>query len=164
VDSFSVFVSSHIAGVVLVLAVVALAGAAVAVGNVARLGRITGRFAWATGENAETSDTLPSLLGTVEKNARDIAEIKGTIERILTDGKTHFKRIGLVRYDAFDGVAGQQSYSLCLLNDKKDGFLITTLVGKDFARSYAVEIRGGEAGRKLGDEEAGALGAALAGA
>jgi len=59
-------------------------------------------------------------------------------------------------------VAGQQSYSLCLLDANNDGVVLSSLVGTNFSRGYAVEIRSGEAQRKLGDEEAKALAEALA--
>lgn len=146
---------------VAVVAVVALLMGAVAL---SRLRLVTRRFAWVTGDGAGSPDTLSALLRTVEANAADVGKIKATVDRMIEDGRRHFKHVGLVRYDAFEGVAGQQSYSLCLLDDNRNGILLSSLVGREFTRSYAVEIKDGQASRKLGDEEASALGTALSAA
>lgn len=126
-----------------------------------RLGTIARPFAWLSGQSDGGLDSLPALLQTVENNAREIEKTRAAVEALSTEGRSHFKRIGLVRYDAFDGVAGQQSYSLCLLNDNRNGFVLSNLVGANFTRSYAIEILGGEAPRKLGEEEGKALHLAL---
>ena len=88
---------------------------------------------------------------------RDAEAFRTAIDVMVEENKKHFKRIGLVRYDAFDGIAGQQSYSLCILDDNKNGYVLSNLVGRDFSRSYAIEIANGEAPRKLGQEEGEAL-------
>lgn len=156
-------ITQNLAAVVIGLAAVSLVGLAVAIVAVSRVRVTTRRFPWATGdENAP--DSLAALLKAVESNGRDIGVIKSTLAMMAEDGKRHFKWVGLVRYDAFEGVAGQQSYSLCLLDDNQNGILLSNLVGREFTRSYAVEIKSGQASRKLGDEEVGALSAAIAGA
>jgi hypothetical protein len=73
--------------------------------------------------------------------------------------KTNYGRkyMGIVRYNAFEGVAGQQSYSLCILDENKTGILISNLVGTNFSRGYAVDIKNGEPSRPLGDEEGAAV-------
>jgi hypothetical protein len=48
-----------------------------------------------------------------------------------------------------------------MLDDLRNGVLITSLVGREFSRSYAVEVKDGQPSRKLGDEETAALQKAL---
>ena len=126
----------------------------------ARLRAISGRFAWLKGKDASSVDTLPLLLAAVESNQRDIRELQAAFEQALIESRTHFKRMSIVRYNAFDGVAGQQSYSLCLLDENQNGILISNLVGTNFSRSYCVEIKTGEPARPLGEEEKEALSSA----
>jgi hypothetical protein len=156
-NGFNAFVSENAGVVVVLLGLVAVAALAVAVLAFARLQSVTRPFAWLSGQWDGEVDSLPALLQTVEKNAKDIEEVQAAIERMTVENRAHFKRIGMVRYDAFDGVAGQQSYSLCLLDDNHNGFVLSNLVGRDFSRSYAVEIAAGQAPRKLGQEEGQAL-------
>lgn len=126
-----------------------------------RVRTISKRFAWAVGQDAGSTDTLPALLRAVETNSRDVGILKDSFEVAVVEGRTHFKRMGIVRYNAFDGVAGQQSYSLAILDANNTGILISNLVGTNFARGYAVEIKGGEPARPLGDEERAAVEAAM---
>jgi hypothetical protein len=146
----------------LVMAVGAVALIAVIVGGLALAGvrRMSRRFAWVSGGDASSVDTLPALLRAVENNQQDIIALKSAVEAANLEARTHFKRLGIVRYNAFDGVAGQQSYSLCLLDENQNGILISNLVGTNFSRGYAVEIRSGQPARPLGEEESQALTAA----
>lgn len=151
----------NLAVVVITLAVVAVVALLIAAVNTSRIRSITGRFAWVTGDGGGSPDTLDALLKAVQTNQKKIDSIRSTLDGVVENGKTHFRRVGLVRYDAFEGIAGKQSYSLCLLDDNHDGVMVSSLVGHGFSRSYAVAIVKGAAGRKLGDEESDALREAL---
>lgn len=146
--------------IAIVLAVVGIAGIAIGVFALARVRSISRRFSWVTGADGGV-DTLPALLRAVEGNQKDIAALQSAFEAASIEARTHFKRLGIVRYNAFDGVAGQQSYSLCLLDENRTGILISNLVGTNFSRGYTVEIKAGEPARPLGDEESQALVAAI---
>lgn len=98
-------------------------------------------------------EVLPIIVRKIEENMESVEQLSQAVESLTVDGKRCFKHIGLVRYDAFEDIGGQQSYSLCLLDGSRTGFLITYLTGKNFTRSYAVSINGGDHSRKLGDEE-----------
>jgi hypothetical protein len=126
-----------------------------------RVRAISKRFSWAVGHDAGSADTLPALLRAVETNSRDVGILKDSFEAASIEARTHFKRMGIVRYNAFDGVAGQQSYSLAILDENKTGILISNLVGTNFSRGYAVDIKDGEPSRPLGVEEKAAVEAAM---
>jgi hypothetical protein len=144
----------------IVLAAVGLVALLIGVLALARVQSISRRFAWVTRGEGGGVDTLPALLRAVEGNQRDVAALQSAFEAASVEARTHFKRMGIVRYNAFDGVAGQQSYSLCLLDDNRNGILISNIVGTNSSRSYAVEVKAGEVARPLGDEESQALAAA----
>lgn len=160
-EGFNAFLTGNIGIVVVFVGIVAIVALIIAALANVRTLSVTRPFAWLSGQWDGEPDSLPALLQTVERNAKETSVIRETIEKMAVENRKHFKRIGLVRYDAFDGIAGQQSYSLCILDDNKNGFLLSSLVGRDFARSYAVEISNSEAPRKLGDEENEALRLAL---
>lgn len=160
-NGLDIWTNGHAGPLVVALGVTSLLALILALAGLVRLRVVMRRFAWATGGDSAGNDSLDSLLRTVDANHRHVAELRAAIDRVIEDQRRHFSRIGLVRYDAFEGVAGQQSYSLCLLDDERNGVLLSTLVGREFSRGYAVEIRAGEPSRKLGDEESSALTAAL---
>lgn len=149
--------------IVILVGLAAVAGLGVALSLRAQSSVLARRFSSVTGESGDV-DSLQSLLSTLQRHSHEIINLQNALQQLEIDGRTHYQRTGLVRYDAFDGVAGQQSYSLCLLDANDNGVVVSSLVGTNFSRGYAVEIRGGQAQRKLGDEEAKALADALSGA
>jgi len=144
-----------------VLTGLALVGVVVGLMAFFRVRGISKRFSWVAGKDSGGIDTLPALLRAVETNQRDLGLLKTAFDASTIEARTHFKYMGIVRYNAFDGVAGQQSYSLCILDENKTGILVSNLVGTNFSRGYAVEIKAGEPSRPLGDEEKAALQAAM---
>ena len=67
---------------------------------------------------------------------------------------TVVQQVGLVRYNAFPDVAGDQSYSLALLNQDGDGVVLTTLHGRAEARTYCkLIVKGGSSYPLLPEEQ-----------
>jgi hypothetical protein len=56
--------------------------------------------------------------------------------------KSHLQKIGYVRYNPFGNTGGDQSFCLCLLDDRDDGILITSLHAREQTRLYTKEIKG----------------------
>jgi hypothetical protein len=111
--------------------------------------------------SADPSRAVPAIAKAVENNKLQIEGLARSLEDLTDKSRSFFQRTGLVRYDAFEDIGGQQSYSLCLLDGNKDGILITYLTGRNSTRSYTVSIKSGVASRKLSDEEARAMDDAL---
>lgn len=85
-----------------------------------------------------------------------IAEHAETRERVeileqkMEGSKRH---LGLVRYDAFDDVGGSQSFALAVYDDRGDGAVVTSLVGRADCRVYAKPLTRGRSDRTLSQEE-----------
>lgn len=60
---------------------------------------------------------------------------------------------GLVRYDAYRDMGGQQSWSIALLDEARNGTVITSLHARDHARVYLKEIHAGQSPQRLSPEE-----------
>lgn len=90
------------------------------------------------------SDQLATRMGGIE----------GAVLRVLS-------RHGLVRYDAYGELSGQQSCSLALLDVRGDGFVLTSIHHRDQARMYVRRIVRGKPEHRLAPEEEQALDAAL---
>ncbi|TET53095.1 MAG: DUF4446 family protein [Actinobacteria bacterium] len=54
------------------------------------------------------------------------------------------QNVGLIRYDAFEDTGGNLSFSLALLNNQKDGFVLTSINGRSENRLYVKQIRAGQ--------------------
>lgn len=73
-----------------------------------------------------------------------------TLESKTRDAKCH---LGLVRYDAFPDVTGAQSFALALYDDKGDGAVISSVIGRSDCRVYCKPLLSGRSERELSVEE-----------
>ncbi len=87
---------------------------------------------------------------TVEKNKKDIRTLYKKLE-------TTYQKCGIVKYDAFQQMGGKLSFSLALLNENNDGFILNSVHSTDGCYSYTKEIVNGECQISLGEEEKQAL-------
>ncbi|CCO08332.1 DUF4446 family protein [Desulforamulus hydrothermalis] len=64
---------------------------------------------------------------------------------------------GLIRFNAFDNMGSDLSFSVALLDRRGDGVVLTGLYGRDETRIYAKPIRKGTSNYSLTEEEAQAV-------
>lgn len=94
----------------------------------------------------------------LEESAR---MIKGDIEGIKKEGLTHFQRVGLIRFNPFDEVGGNQSFAVAFLNDHGDGVVISSLHSRETTRIYGKPVKSfAEHGFEFSAEEKQAIEAA----
>lgn len=67
----------------------------------------------------------------------------------------------LVRYDAYNELSGHQSNSLALLDARKSGVVVSSIVHRDQARLYVKQLHDGESEIELSPEEQEAVDTAL---
>ena len=89
-----------------------------------------------------------------DKNKKEIRTLYKRME-------SAYQKMGLVKYDAFKQMGGQLSFSLALLNENNDGFIINSVHSTDGCYSYTKEIIAGECSITLGKEEEEALAIAM---
>lgn len=77
--------------------------------------------------------------------------------------KSCTQKCGIVRYDAYGDVSGQQSFSLAMLDGNHNGIITTALYGRHDTRCFGKTVNMGNAAQTLSDEEAEALAQALSG-
>ncbi len=87
---------------------------------------------------------------TSEKNKNDIRILYKNMEKT-------FQKIGIIKYDAFNTMGGKLSFSLCLLNEKNNGFILNSVHSAEGCYSYTKEVKAGKCAIGLGEEERQAL-------
>ncbi|MEW8977815.1 MAG: DUF4446 family protein [Symbiobacterium sp.] len=98
----------------------------------------------------QQQDALADLRAAQDALRRRMADL----ERSSLD---HVQRVGIVRYNAFPDTGADLSFSIALLDGRDNGFVLTSLFGRNECRTYAKPIRGGESTYVLSDEEKQAL-------
>jgi len=97
----------------------------------------------------------------VERRAEELGEL---VTGAQTDVSVALQRVGLQRFDAYDGAEGLQSTALALLDASGDGVVVSAIQDSDSARVYVKRVRGGAAADvPLGPEEQAAVAAARPG-
>lgn len=96
------------------------------------------------------------LKETTSKNSKEIS-------RLYKKHESAYQKIGIVKYDAFNQMGGKLSFSLALLNENDDGFILNSVHSSDGCYSYTKEITAGECEISLGEEEKEALEIAING-
>lgn len=114
-------------------------------------------------DSANPSELMQAVLRAAEETEARIGRLESRVTTHVEESRLFIRHVSLVRYDAFEDIAGRQSFSMCLLNADHDGVLITYLSGKSATRSYAVAIEKGKSSRKLSEEETQSLNGALSG-
>ena len=102
-------------------------------------------------EQHEAIESLDKQLADVLSRQFDQAE---TLARCL-------KNIGIVRFNAFDDVGGEQSFAVVMLDSDRNGVAVSSIYGRQDSRVYAKAISKGQGERPLSGEEQKALEIAL---
>ena len=68
-----------------------------------------------------------------------------------------YKKVGIVKYDAFNEMGGKLSFSMALLNNELDGFVLNAVHSREGCYTYVKEIIGGNSVLVLSEEEKKAL-------
>lgn len=102
----------------------------------------------------DQSGALSSLQARIEEIRAEQSEQARTLAQCL-------KNVGIVRYNAFDDVGGEQSFAVVLLDSEHNGVALSSLYGRQDSRVYAKAVHGGQGERPLSDEEQKALAKAL---
>lgn len=99
---------------------------------------------------------------------QDALGLRQEVAALRGEAANALKHLAVVRYDAFGagpdrGSGGQLSWSLALLDDHGDGAVLTSIHGRNEARTYAKSISGWTCEQQLSPEEESAVAHARAG-
>lgn len=89
-----------------------------------------------------------------QENSSIMDEIKSINNRLAMT----YQRMGIIKYDAFKEMGGKLSFSLCMLDENNNGFIITSMHStREGCYTYVKEIIKGESFVLLSEEEKEAL-------
>lgn len=109
----------------------------------------------------ELIETLGAHLQEIRLLRRDLEAVSANQNDLAAMLAKSARNIGVVRYDAFEEMAGHMSFSAALLDDYGNGIVITAINGRTEARTYAKAVAQGESDFSLSPEEERAIAEAL---
>lgn len=86
----------------------------------------------------------------LDKEIQELYNISNQINNLATKS---LSRIGMVRFNPFKDIGGDQSFSLALLNGKNNGFIISSLYTREGTRIYCKAIINGKTEKHFLTEE-----------
>ena len=141
-----------LAGVLIILLVVLIV-------NLVQISKLKKKYKiFMCGKTAKSlEDTVVKRLDQVDELIAANAANEKNINELFDKMKITFQKVGLVKYDAFHEMGGKLSFSLALLNETNDGFVLNAVHSRDGCYTYVKEIIGGNSIIILADEEQEAL-------
>jgi hypothetical protein len=107
---------------------------------------------------AQLQDAFVQLRDWVEETAAQIDRRMGTAEYRI-DGSVAYT--SLVRYDAWGEMSGQQSSTMALLDSRRSGVVVSSILHRDQARVYVKQVHEGQSDLELSPEEQEAIATAM---
>ena len=107
--------------------------------------------------NLSGDDAVGALLGKIDRLEQAVRTLNATDKRQQVQIEGSVRRVGVLRYDAFEDVGGRLSFSCALLDDYGSGVVMTSINGRQDTRVYAKPISEGRSSYNLSQEEAEAI-------
>lgn len=155
-DNYSVEIMIGLAAFILVLMVLYII-------NIVQMSKLKKRYKiFMEGNNAKNLENtlikrLDQVDALIEANSINEKNIKTLFDKM----QFAFQKAGLVKYDAFNELGGKLSFSLALLNESDDGYMLNTVHNRDGCYIYMKEIIRGNSVIMLTNEEKQALDIAM---
>ncbi len=85
-------------------------------------------------------ENLKELIKEFKELKEEIERLSQEVEEIKRKNKFTIQKVGIVRFNPFKEMGGNQSFSLALLDEENNGVVITSLYSKEGNRIYAKPI------------------------
>lgn len=96
---------------------------------------------------------ISEILRRERKTEIDLQKIFKKLKTLDEIALKSIQKVGIVRFNPFEGIGGNQSFSIALLDQKDAGVVISSYHSKDTTRVYAKPIKNGESEYPLSKEE-----------
>ncbi len=104
-------------------------------------------------DSKNLEETLTEQIKKAEKQEQKLEKSIKKIVKLEKISEKTFQKIGLIRFNPFNDVGGDQSFSIALLDEHDNGFAISSLYSREGNRVYAKTIKQGKSKYPLSEEE-----------
>jgi len=89
-------------------------------------------------------------IGKIEEDLKDLVKASEYLHKAI---QSSVRKVAFERYNPFQGVGGNQSFTIVMLDAFNTGVVISSLHNRDSNRVYAKGIKSGQAMHNLSEEE-----------
>ena len=153
-ENLNLFVTNHIGTIVIVMGFFTIFLLGIILGMRSSLKALQKKYDFFTQGNDVNIDTvLTETLSELELTKKELAELTVKHNKLREQVRGCLQVVKLERYDAFDAMGGEMSYSILLADENKDGVILTSIYGRDESRCYAKDLKNGKSKYVLAEEE-----------
>lgn len=105
------------------------------------------------GSEVNIDQVLTRTLQELEKTQEELQQLQQKHGQLREQVKGCIQKVKMERYDAFDAMGGEMSYSILLADENNDGIILTSIYGREDNRCYAKDVKGGKSSYVLAEEE-----------
>ena len=149
----------NLALVIGLLAAAVIGLAVVAIIQSTRLRRATQahRSLVSDGQGGSLQELLDAHIGRVVEVGARLEKLAELHEYLEVRSRGSLQHVGMVRFNPFEDTGSDQSFAIALLDDRRDGIVLSSLHGRGGTRLFAKPVEAGESKHALSDEEAQAI-------
>lgn len=100
---------------------------------------------------------LPELLVQLEKLKGKMGDVSQELKELKEKNKLSVQKVGIVRFNPFREVGGDQSFSIAILDGNDDGAIITSHYTREGNRVYGKPLKAGKSEYPLSEDELSAI-------
>lgn len=105
----------------------------------------------------EGLDELLQKLQRLEQNALIADRLQLAMRELELRQNRCYQSVGIVRFNPFSDMGGDQSFALSIVDSYGDGFVVSSLHGRTATRVYAKTVRRGRSTQTISTEEQAAI-------
>ncbi|MCL4338593.1 DUF4446 family protein [Patescibacteria group bacterium] len=101
-----------------------------------KLTRLTGK--------EQLGDILDGIVDKLKGNSNELELLRKELEKVINENKYHIQRVGILRFNPFSDVGGEQSFVLAVLDSCDTGIVLTSLHNRGATRWYVKSVKEGK--------------------
>ena len=87
----------------------------------------------------------------------DLMELRSRLALLESQAGRALQNVGFVRFNAFPDVGSELSYALAVVDERGNGFIVSSIYSREEVRTYAKAVRNFTADKEVSNEERDAL-------
>lgn len=104
---------------------------------------------------------IKEVIEYIDSLEKKVEELSQKLDSLKKESRFFVQKVGVIRYNPFSGIGGDQSFTIALLNAENNGVVITSIYSSEGNRVYAKPIEKGESRYSLSEEEREAISKAI---
>ncbi len=101
----------------------------------------------------DLEEVIAQQVKKIKNTEKDIDKLLKWNHKLQKTLDVSIQKVGVIRFNPFKDIGGNQSFVIALLDSKDNGFVISSLYSKEGTRIYTKPIQGASSTHNLSNEE-----------